>query len=159
MQIYLLRHGIAEDTSSSGRDADRRLTAEGKKKLTAVLKNAAAAGVKPSLILTSPLIRAKQTAELAAKALGCKEEILITSALEPGGEAEQVWAEIRLHRDASQLLLAGHEPLFSHLGAYLLNAPALEIDFKKGALLRVDCESLGPRPRGVLKWLLAPRLA
>ncbi len=159
MQIYLLRHGIAEDTSSTGRDADRRLTPEGKKKLAAVLKSAAAAGVKPSLILTSPLVRAKQTAELAAKALGCKEEILITSTLEPGGDPEQVWAEIRLHRDAPQVLLAGHEPLFSRLGAFLLNAPALEIDFKKGALLRVDCESLGPRPRGVLKWLLAPRLA
>lgn len=159
MQIYLLRHGIAEDISSTGRDADRRLTAEGKKKLAAVLKNAAAAGVKPSLILTSPLVRAKQTAEIAAKALGCREEILTTSVLEPGADPEQAWGEIRLHRDAAQLLLAGHEPLFSRLGAYLLNAPTLEIDFKKGALLRIDCDSLGPRPRGVLKWLLAPRLA
>lgn len=159
MQIYLLRHGIAEDTSPSGRDADRRLTPEGKKKLTAVLKNAAAAGVKPSLILSSPLIRARQTAELAAKGLGCREQILITAALEPGGDPEQAWSEIRLHRDEPQLLLAGHEPLFGRLAAYLLNAPTLEIDFKKGALLRIDCESLGPRPRGVLRWLLAPRLA
>lgn len=159
MQIYLLRHGIAEDSAPTGRDADRRLTPEGRKKLNAVLKAAAAAGVKPSLILTSPLARAKQTAELAAKALGCKEPILTARVLEPDGEPEEVWAEIRLHKDAAQIMLAGHEPLFSRLAAYLLNAPTLEIDFKKGALLRVDCDSLGPRPRCVLKWLLAPRLA
>jgi len=159
MQIYLLRHGIAEDYSPTGKDADRRLTADGKRKLAAVLKLASAAGVKPSLILSSPLVRARQTAEMAAKELNCKEEILETRTLEPGGDPEEVWAEIRLYRDKPQLLLAGHEPLFSRLGAFLLNAPALEIDFKKGALLRVDCESLGPRPRGILKWFLAPRLA
>ncbi|NWF84891.1 MAG: phosphohistidine phosphatase SixA [Bryobacteraceae bacterium] len=159
MQIYLLRHGIAEETSASGKDADRRLTPEGRKRLAAVLKKAGSAGVEPSLILTSPLVRARQTAEMAAKALKCPRAPLLSEALAPGGEPEQVWEELRLHRGEAQVLLAGHEPLFSRLAAFLLNAPTLEVDFKKGALLRVDCESLGPRPRGTLRWFLAPKLS
>ncbi len=159
MQIYLLRHGIAEDLAPGGKDADRRLTPEGRKRLGAILKRAAAAGVEPTLILSSPLVRARQTAEMAAKALGCTNQILLTKVLEPGGSPEQVWDELRTHRGEVQVLLAGHEPLFSQLAAFLLGAPTLEIDFKKGALLRVDCETMGPRPRGTLKWLLSPRLA
>jgi phosphohistidine phosphatase len=159
MQIYLLRHGIAEEVAASGKDADRSLTPEGRKRLAAVLKRAAAAGVEPSLVLSSPLVRARQTAEMAAKALNYAREIVLTAVLEPDGTPQLVWDELRTHRGETQVLLAGHEPLFSQMGAYLLNTPALEIDFKKGSLLRVDCESLGPQPRGVLKWFLTPRLA
>ena len=159
MQIYLLRHGIAEEVAASGKDADRRLTVEGRKRLGALLKRAAAGGVEPSLILSSPLVRARQTAEMAAKALGYSREIVVTTALEPGGTPEEVWTELRTWRGETQVLLAGHEPLFSQLGAFLLGTPGLEIDFKKGALMRVDCGSLGPRPRGALKWFLLPKLS
>jgi phosphohistidine phosphatase len=159
MQIYLLRHGIAEDVSASGRDADRQLTAEGRKRLASILKRAAGAGVEPSLILSSPLIRARQTAEIAAKTLGGTHQIVQTKVLEPGGEPELVWEELRARRAEPRVLLCGHEPLFGRLAAYLLSSAALEIDFKKGALLRIDCESLGPRPRGTLKWFLPPKLA
>lgn len=159
MQIYLLRHGIAEEVSANGVDHDRQLTPDGRRRLASVFRRAAAAGVDPSVILTSPLIRARQTADLAAKALGGKAEIVETRVIEPGGDPELVWNEIRLYRTEAQLLLCGHQPLFSRLGAYLLDAPSLDIDFKKGALLRVDCESLGPRPRGALKWFLVPKLA
>lgn len=159
MQIYLLRHGIAEEAAPSGKDADRKLTPEGIKRLGSVLKRAASAGVEPTLILSSPLERARQTADLAAKSLKYQKEVLLTNVLAPDGTPEQVWEEVRVHREESQLLLTGHEPLFSQLAAYLLNSPTLEVDFKKGALLRVDCEAMGTRPRGVLKWLLSPKLA
>lgn len=159
MQIYLLRHGIAEEIPAGGQDAARQLTAEGRSRLASVLKRAALAGVEPTLILTSPLARARQTAEIAAKALGCGLPPVETGTLVPSGDPELVWDELRLHQEEPQVLLAGHEPLFSRLAAFLLNAPGLEVDFKKGALMRVDCEALGPRPRGVLRWFLLPRLA
>jgi len=57
------------------------------------------------------------------------------------------------------LLLVGHEPLFGLLFAYLLGEPGLLIDFKKGALARIDIESFGPQPRGVQRWFLPPKLA
>ncbi|MEK7753182.1 MAG: phosphohistidine phosphatase SixA, partial [Acidobacteriota bacterium] len=57
------------------------------------------------------------------------------------------------------LLLAGHEPQFSQLAAYLLAAPELVVDFKKGALVAIEMEQFGPHPRGALRWMLVPKLA
>jgi len=159
MQIYLLRHGIAEDGRPGQRDGERALTDEGGKKLRAVLKRAREAGVEPSLIITSPYRRAVETAEIAASVLGYKGELLRTNALEPQSTPEAVWEELRLHSEETQVLLAGHEPLFSVLAAFLLGAPPVLVDFKKGALLRVDVDSMGAQPRGVLRWFLAPKLA
>ncbi|MFO0500964.1 MAG: phosphohistidine phosphatase SixA, partial [Acidobacteriota bacterium] len=73
--------------------------------------------------------------------------------------AQETWDEIRLYKGEPALLLVGHEPAMSHLTGFLLAVPELQIDFKKGAMVRIDVPSLGPRPRGVLKWMLAPRLA
>jgi phosphohistidine phosphatase len=159
MTIYLLRHGIAEPVGPGGSDAARALTGEGRNKLRAVLKTARGAGVKPDRILTSPLVRAVQTAEMAAESLGYAGKLIRTETLAPGGSLEDVWSEIRTHKDAGSVLLAGHEPQFSQLAAYLLAAPELTIDFKKGALVAIEMEHLGQRPRGVLRWMLAPRLA
>lgn len=159
MMIYLLRHGIAEPAGPGMDDAERALTGEGRKKLRATLKLARAAGVKPGVVLTSPLARAVETAALAGEVLGCAETPERTDALAPGGTPEDVWAEIRRHKDAESVLLAGHEPQFSQLAAYLLAAPELAVDFKKGALLAIEMAQLGARPRGVLRWMLAPKLA
>ncbi len=159
MEIYLLRHGIAEDGQVGQPDADRVLTADGKKKLRNVLRAAAAAGVAPSLILTSPYKRAVQTAQLAAEILDYKGELLRTKALEPSSSPKPVWDEIRVHKDESRILLSGHEPLFSRLTAYLLNAPELQIDFKKGAIACVEVERFTAEPHGVLRWYLTPKIA
>lgn len=159
MQIYMLRHGLAEDVKPPGRDSDRALTAEGKKKLREVLRHARAAGVKPDLMLTSPYKRAIETAEVAASALGYSEAILRTKVLQPASDPPDVWEEIRVHKDAKELMLVGHEPLFGMVAAFLLGTPLLSIDFKKGALVRIDVNTMGAHPRGVLKWMLTPKLA
>ena len=72
MLLFLLRHGIAEDQPARGLDADRALTAEGRRKLGLVLDRAASAAVRPDLILTSPYLRAAQTAQAAAASLNPK---------------------------------------------------------------------------------------
>lgn len=159
MQIYLLRHGIAEDGRPGLRDADRALTPEGMKKLRAVLRLARTAGAQPSLILSSPYRRARETAEIASKELTYAGDILQTHALTPESSPQAVWDEVRVHRGEQALLLAGHEPLFSSLTAHLLGAPALLVDFKKGAIVRIDVESFGAQPRGVLRWMLTARVA
>ena len=158
MQIYLLRHGIAEDGGGKP-DPDRALTQEGKRKLREVLRVAARAGIAPALIVSSPYRRALETAQIAAEELGYKDEILRTQALIPSATTVAAWDEIRLHLDRASILLAGHEPLFGLLGAYLLGAPEAQIDFKKGALMAIEMPPGRSRPRGVLKWLLTPKLA
>jgi len=159
MEIYLLRHGIAEDRSPSGSDAARRLTDEGRQKLRRVLERAAGAKVRPSLILTSPLVRAVQTAEMAAEILRYTGALLQTEALVPEASPQDVWNELRSRKDEDAILLAGHEPLFSAATAYLLACPTLQFEFKKGALARIDAERLSGEPRGVLQWVLTPKLA
>lgn len=159
MEIYLLRHGIAEDAAPGKPDSDRALTSAGREKLRRVLARARAAKVKPNLILSSPYRRALQTAETAAEALGYGDPILQTPTLAPDADPHDTWGEIRVHKSENSLLLASHEPLMSSLLAYLLNTPALTVDFKKGALVRLDCDRFGPEPQGTLKWMLTPATA
>jgi phosphohistidine phosphatase len=159
MLVYLLRHGIAEDARLGKTDAERELTAEGRRKLRETLRAAAQAQVKPSLMLTSPLVRALQTAEIAREILHYRGDVLRTKSLLPNARPEQVWDEIRVHQDEAELMLVGHEPLFSQLAGYLLASPEIRIDFKKGAILRVDFESVGLKPNGVLRWFMTAKLA
>ena len=154
----MLRHGIAEEGEPGKADSDRALTAEGKKKLRAVLDVAADSGVCPALIITSPYRRAVQTADVAAELLEYRGDLLRSRTLLPDADPHQAWEEIRLHKDVGSILLAGHEPLFGRLLAYLLGCPTLQVDFKKGALARIDIDNFGAQPRGMLKWLLTARL-
>lgn len=158
MELYLLRHGIAEERAANGRDPDRALTEEGRHKLRRVMKRAAAAGVSPSLIISSPYKRALETAEIAAEELDYKEKILRSGTLIPDSSPPSVWSEIREHSDEPALLLAGHEPLFSQTVAFLLGSTQEMIDFKKAALVRIDIHSFGAQPQGVLQWMLTPKL-
>jgi phosphohistidine phosphatase len=157
MQIYILRHGIAEEAKAGGPDADRALTETGREKLRAVLEQGRESGVKPSLILTSPYRRALQTAHMAGQILGCNK-IVESEILVPSGTPKAVWDAICARRREPALLIAGHEPLLGMTVGFLLGAPALQVDLKKAALVRIDQETFGGAPRGVLKWMLTPRL-
>jgi len=159
MEIYLLRHAVAEDSAATGRDADRRLTDEGRAKLRRVLERAHQAGVRPSLILSSPYRRALETAEIAARELGYEGEIVRLPVLMPDGSPQEVWDAIREHRNESAVLIAGHEPLFSATVAFLLGSAHSMVHFRKGALVRIDVKTTGPNPAGVLEWMLTAKLA
>jgi phosphohistidine phosphatase len=157
MEIYILRHGIAEEAGAGDSDAGRALTEAGREKLGRVLDRARTAGVAPSLILTSPYRRAVETARLAGQMLGCRK-IVETGVLVPEGSPEEVWDEICAHYREKALLLAGHQPLLGMTVAFLLGTSALQVDLKKAALVCIDQENFSSAPHGVLKWMLTPRL-
>jgi phosphohistidine phosphatase len=157
MDLYLFRHGIAEEGGAGISDAARALTAEGRRKLRQVLAAACDAEVSLDLILSSPLKRALQTAEVARKTLKYKGDIIETKALEPGASVQQAWDEVRDHRDKARLMLVGHNPLFSQLAAYLLGAADVQVDFKKGGLMKINLEHFPPVPRGVLCWYITAK--
>ena len=159
MQIHLLRHGIADDVIPGQSDADRALTSEGVKKLREILKRARTAGVAPTLIVTSPYVRARQTAELAAEILGYSEELSTSVKLIPMASPVETWSEVRTLRQEPSILLVGHEPHMGSFTGYLLGAPELRVDFKKGAMVRIDVMELGVQARGILKWMMSPKLA
>ena len=124
MQIYLLRHGIAEDPRPGQPDAERALTAEGRDKLRRVLKRARTADLDASVILSSPYRRAIESAEVAAEVLGYRRKIVQTGTLVPEASPFDAWEEIRNRKDERAILLASHEPLMSSLVAFLLDSPA-----------------------------------
>lgn len=159
MKIYLLRHGIAEDRKPGRPDSERALTPEGREKLRRVLRRAQAAKAAPSLILTSPYLRAVETAETAAEILGCKHKIIRCEALVPNGSPHLVWEEIKSYAREEGILLSGHEPLMSRMVAYLMGAPSLPVEMKKGALALVTVKRFSADPQGVLRWLLTAALA
>ena len=157
MDIYVLRHGEAEERETGLADRDRKLTPRGKRELKAVLRLARKSEVAPNLILTSPLRRAVETAAIAAEVLDCKQ-VLETRNLLPGASPDLIWKEICSDYKVESILLAGHQPHLGSLVGLLLEAP-LVVDLKKGSLVRIETHGrLGP-PRGVLKWMITTKLA
>ena len=159
MRIYLLRHGIAEDAGPRTPDFKRELTDEGRKKLAGVLRLARRAGVQPELVISSPLVRAVQTAEMAREGFRVEAEIHETRALVPEGSPHKVWEELSGLRNLDSVLLAGHEPLLSSLTAWLLGTPELQVQMTKGAMVCIEMEQFRGEPHGILRWMVTPKLA
>ncbi|MCU0227733.1 MAG: histidine phosphatase family protein [Bryobacterales bacterium] len=159
MTLFLLRHAIAEDRSSTGLDRDRALTPEGIERLTHVLRIAASAGVRPAVILSSPYLRANQTAQHAHKLLKCKQPIVLTDALTPNASPLSAWDEIRLHEQAQSVLAVSHDPLISSLFSYLLGVSQYVHSFKKAGLAKFEFIRTGARPSCEVQWILTPALA
>jgi phosphohistidine phosphatase len=110
-----------------------------------------------NLILTSPLRRAQETADIAAAVFpAC--EVVLTDCLKPSAAVGSVWKEACINPDVSRVLLVGHQPHLGRLTSFLLEG-ALSIDLKKAALLRIDTPARQGPPHGVLKWMLIPKLA
>ncbi len=157
MKICILRHAEAEPRSLSVAEAARQLTPDGKRDLRSVLKQAREAGVDPEVILSSPWTRAVQTALAARDALGC-EQVIETKSLLPDVLPSHIWGEIRSLRPLKEIMVVGHEPHLSRFAAFLLEAP-VAIDLKKSGLIRIEVQDREGPPRGVLKWMLTPKLA
>ena len=156
MRIYLLRHGIAEDGIGKP-DSERALTAEGKKKLHEVIKTLRYAGVTPALVISSPYLRAQETAQIAIEDFGYEGQLETSAALTPDSNPRDAWDEVKTRKAEPEILLVGHEPLFSSLTAFLLNSPNLRVDFKKGGVVAIDMMGFTAQPHGVLRWYLTPK--
>jgi phosphohistidine phosphatase len=158
MLIHLLRHAEAEDVSPTGRDADRRLTEEGKKRMRSVAKAIARLDPGYEAVLVSPLTRTRQTAEPVAAACGFQRPFTETKNLAPNADPLEVLHELARLGPASALLV-GHQPHFGRLFGLLLSGRSdLEVPMKKAALAAFEAPadpSLGPAE---LKFLLPPRL-
>jgi phosphohistidine phosphatase len=150
MEIWFLRHGVAA-AGGPGGDASRELTKEGRAVLRRVAARLAASSPRPGLVLCSPLARARQTARIAARALGAGEPV-VEERLAPGFDADALRQIIREHRCASSILLVGHEPDF-HL--VIAACTGGRVECRTASLARVGFEHPDSL-EGVLELLLPP---
>ena len=154
-----MRHGIAADGSAWDRDALRPLTGEGRAEVEAAARGLLQAGYRFDRILSSPLVRACQTAHAVASAQGGAAAVEETAALAPGFVAETLLADLA-GSPHTKTLLVGHEPDMSHLAAQLLAAPPEGAPvFTKGTVVRIDVDGLPPRAPGRLIFALTARQA
>lgn len=161
MILYLLRHAIAVNRGDPayGQDSQRPLTPKGERRMHLAAKGMLAMGLSFEGILSSPYVRAKQTADIVAEVLPAPAHVDISPALVPEGDPRQMIAELQHHdRTHQNLLLVGHEPYLSHLISTLLTGrPALEIVMKKGGLCKLSADRWRYGRCATLEWLLAPR--
>ena len=157
VELYLIRHGAAEVRSDAWPDdALRPLTAEGMTDLRKAARSLSRMGICFDVVLTSPLVRTRQTAEIFAAGFEPNPPVVHLDALAPGGSSAAVLAELGKHSRRKKIAIVGHEPGIGDLAAKLLGTRE-DIEFKKGAVLRVDVEMLPPKGTGTLRWFLAPK--
>ncbi len=162
MKIYLVRHGIATETIGGAvlNDSMRPLTEEGRAESRTVAQGLKRLNVKPNFFVSSPLVRAKQTAEIFADVLNASAEVKICDSLAPGGSATVLYRYLRELGNFQEVALFGHEPDIGMLAATLLDAAhELQIPFKKAGVCRVDVYDLPPSTPGILKWFITPKIA
>ena len=158
MFIYILRHGIAvQRGTASFPDDDRPLTDDGKEKMRKGAKGIAAVIGKVDLILTSPLIRAHDTAKIAADALGADHKVEVCRELLPGSSAKKLMLYLAKYKNLEDVMLVGHEPDLGFLASALLGSEHSIIEFKKGALCCIEVSGMPPRSSGTLRWHLQPK--
>ena len=156
--LYLVRHAIAAERGEEWRDDDKRpLTERGIARFREGVKGLSALDVELDEIFTSPLVRAKQTADLLAAGVKGKPSVKLLDALAPGHTPAAVMTQLARAARRRRIALVGHEPGLGELAAHLIGA-ARALPFKKGGVCRIDVESLTSRRPGALTWFVTPKV-
>lgn len=161
MELLILRHGEAVPRGSADypNDSDRPLTSRGIKDMRRIAKGMRGMDLSIDHILSSRLVRAKQTAEIAVGTLSPDRPIEYSEHLEPEGDIEMLINELTTKCGAQDhVLLVGHEPHLSQLISFLAcGDDSLEMNLRKGGLCKLEVSSLRFGKCAVLEWLLTPR--
>ena len=157
-ELYLIRHGVAAERGDNYPDDTKRpLTNEGVQKLRREAKALIALDLTFDVILTSPLVRTRQTAEIIGAAFRNAPPIVNMPSLAPGGTHNAIIEELTKQHRRHRIALVGHEPGLGELAGRLIGLRK-PLEFKKGAICRIDVTALPPTGPGRLRWFLTPRI-
>jgi phosphohistidine phosphatase len=156
--LYLIRHGMAEERGEAWPDDSKRpLTAEGMARLRKQARGLARFGVTLDVILTSPFVRTRQTAEIVASAFEPRPHLAVSEALTPEGTYAAVLEDLAKQAKRAHIALVGHEPGIGELAARLIGSRHA-IPFKRGAVCCIEVEALPPTGPGALRWFASPKI-
>lgn len=157
-ELYLIRHGLAEERGEAWPDdSERPLTEEGMDRLRKSMRGLTRIGVSLDVVLTSPLVRTRQTAEIVAAAFDPRPHIFNVESLAPDGSVASFIAELEKHSRRTRIGIVGHEPGIGELATRLIGGRH-SIPFKKGAVCRIDVATLPSSGPGDLRWFVTPRI-
>ena len=164
MNLFILRHGIASDPGEDGlpkilADAERPLAARGKQRLWGVTRAMRKMDVTFDAVVSSPLLRARQTAQIVTEALELRRKLILTNELAPDGSPKALIEQLNeLGPRAKDILIVGHEPYLSQLMALLVTGGTTAVmDLRKGGLAKLEIEKLRYARCATLAWLLTPK--
>lgn len=160
-ELYIMRHGIALTRGSAGisDDAKRPLTPEGKKKTREIARGLARLGFDVDWIVTSPLVRAVETAEIVSESFASSIPSDHAEALRPGGSPEALISFLAKHPNRKRVLVVGHEPDLSEMAARLVGAGRhTNLALRKGGCCLITFSEFPPKSPGQLVWWLTPRV-
>lgn len=155
MRLFFLRHGLADRSAWDGEDYLRPLTPKGIKRMKREAVNIRRLNLKLTVIRTSPLTRAYQTAEIVAQELSFQDNFIVDDRLSPGFGRSALQSIIHNHDTEDYLMLVGHEPDFSLTIESIIGGG--NIVCKKASLARVDLLHPGILD-GELVWLIPPKM-
>jgi phosphohistidine phosphatase len=162
MNLYIVRHGIAVQRGSPGiDDSERALTEEGVLKMRNIAAALCRLKYRPELMLSSPLVRARQTAEILLQAFGKGIELKILSALAPSGVRRELYREISCmnKKGVTSLMIVGHQPSLGEIaGEIAFGSSKNFVELKKGGVCAIEMESVQGIPKGILAALLSPSI-
>jgi phosphohistidine phosphatase len=158
VELYLIRHAIAEERGEKWPDDTKRpLSATGIARMRRAARGLKRLGVKFDVVLASPLVRARQTAEIVAAELEQRSPVVIADSLAPEGTYDDVLGDLHKHARRSRIALVGHEPNIGELAGRLAGSRRAFV-FKKGAVCRIDIDSIPPGHPGTLRWFMTPAI-
>lgn len=158
MDLYLLRHGRAGQSPGGFDDSARPLTAEGKKEIRNAARFLKKRKIRFDAIATSPLVRARETAEIVSRVTGTGGDTVVWDELGPGGDPDTLCYRASQYREDAVLLLVGHEPSLSGFLSRIIGGGSASVALGKGGLAKVRHFSSGHSPAGELQWLLTAGL-
>jgi phosphohistidine phosphatase len=135
------------------KDADRKLTSDGEQKIKSATEGWKLIILSFSHIISSPLVRAVQTAEIIANTFGFKEKILTDKRLSPGSKTQEL-TELANEIMGQNMAFIGHEPDFSYSLSDLISNSGVKVDFKKGMIAKISFDGKAKLSRGVLEFLI-----
>jgi phosphohistidine phosphatase len=158
MDLFILRHGKAGQSSDMQHDSDRTLTGDGKDEIKKVARWMKSKKYRFDGIATSPLKRAHETAVIVTRVLGEEDGLTIWDELAPGGNPDKVFYRVSQYGEGATVLIVGHEPALSMLISRIISGDEnATVALSKGGLAKIRNCSFKKQPSGELQWLLTPK--